>query len=73
MCVGTGSHKENNRQAERGGRGEGRKEESVEAIKDGIQRKHSFPFSPLLPIALLPLTARVSSRDDVKQISNASV
>lgn len=29
--------------------------EAVESIKDGIQRKHRLPFSPLLPISLLPL------------------
>ena len=29
--------------------------ESVESIKDGIQRKHSPPFSPLLPNLLLSL------------------
>lgn len=42
-------------------------------LKMEFKGSTAFPFSPLLPIALLPLTARVSSRDDVKQISNASV
>lgn len=38
-------------------RGEERKKrgETVESIKDGIQRKHSLPFSPLLAISLFSL------------------
>lgn len=32
-----------------------KREETVESIKDEIQRKHSLPFSPLLPISLLSL------------------
>lgn len=29
--------------------------ETVESIKDGIQRKHSLPFSPLLAISFFSL------------------
>lgn len=37
----------------RGGKKRKKRGEAAESIKDGIQRKHSPPFSALLPISLL--------------------
>lgn len=53
-------------------RGEKARGRTVESIKDGIQRKHRLPFSSLLPIPPL-FIVRVSSRDNVEQISKASI
>lgn len=39
----------------RGGKKSKKSGETVESIKDEIQRKHSLPFFPLLPISFLPL------------------
>lgn len=76
--MGAGSHRENNRQEEgrnKATRGKKRKKrgEAVESIKDGIQRKHSPPFSSFTSNLPAPFIAPVSSRDNVEQISKASI
>lgn len=52
----------------RGKKNRKKRGETVESIKDGIQRKHSLLFSPLLPILPSVFIARVSSQDNVEQI-----
>lgn len=51
----------------RGEKNRKKRGETVESIKDGIQRKHSLLFSPLLPILPSVFIARVSSQDNVEQ------
>lgn len=53
----------------RGEKNRKKRGETVESIKDGIQKEtHSLLFSPLLPILPSVFIARVSSQDNVEQI-----